>query len=488
MSLTTGLNIARSALNATGGQTAVVSRNIASVNDPNYTRRSANLISLVGGGVGIASISRSTNKALFDARLDASSQAVMQQSVVASLERLQNTVGDPESDMSPAALIGKFADAMQLYATSPNDSAASASAVARAKDLARSLNEATVAVQTVRSEADADMASSVGTINSLLSQLEEVNAAIVGRSASNEDVSDYLDQRDKIITDLSQEIGIKTQLRGNNDIVIFTDSGVTLFETKARSVTFQATPGYNAATPGNAVYVDGVPVTGDAASMGLHSGRLAGLAAIRDDYAPRYQAQLDEIARGLIQSFAESDQSASPSLPDVPGLFTWSGAPAIPGSGAVNGLAGELRVSATVDPAQGGNANLLRDGGISGNPAYIYNSTGAAGFSDRLQGLIDALGAQQAFDPSAGLGANATLANFAAGSAGWLQEARKSASADASYSTALLSRATESLSNASGVNLDEEMTIMLELERSYQASAKLLSAIDSLFDTLLASV
>jgi flagellar hook-associated protein 1 FlgK len=269
--------------------------------------------------------------------------------------------------------------------------------------------------------------------------------------------------------------------------VIFTDSGVTLFETRARAVTFQPTPGYDASTPGNAVYVDGVPVTGDTASMALHSGRLAGLAAIRDDFAPRYQTQLDEIARGLIQSFAESDQSSS-ALPDVPGLFTWSGAPAIPGLGSVVGLAGEIRISANVDPAQGGNANLLRDGGISGNPAYIYNSTGAAGFSDRLQGLIDSLNAAQAFDPLAGLGANASLANYAAGSAGWLQEARKSAAADASYSAALLSRATESLSNASGVNLDEEMTIMLELERSYQASAKLMAAIDALFDSLLASV
>jgi flagellar hook-associated protein 1 FlgK len=160
----------------------------------------------------------------------------------------------------------------------------------------------------------------------------------------------------------------------------------------------------------------------------------------------------------------------------------------MPGIGPVAGLAGEIRVNASVDPAQGGIVNLLRDGGISGNPAYVYNSTGAAGFSDRLQGLIDSLNASQAFDPSAGLGANASLANFASGSAGWLQEARKSAAADASYSTALLSRATESLSNASGVNLDEEMTIMLEVERSYQASAKLMSAIDALFDTLLATV
>ncbi|MGE3831588.1 MAG: flagellar hook-associated protein FlgK [Parvibaculaceae bacterium] len=487
MSLTTSLNIARSALNATGGQTAVVSRNIASVNDPNYTRRYANLTTLEGGGVSVSSIGRSTDKVLFDARLDASSQSTMQDSIVAALERLQNTVGDPESETSAAALIGKLNDALQLYATSPNDNAAAASAVARANDVARALNDATSAVQSVRSQADADMASSVGTINSLLSKLEEVNATIVGRSSTNEDISDYLDQRDKIISDLSQEIGIKTQIRGNNDLVVFTDSGVTLFETKARTVTFQATPGYNAATPGNAVYVDGVPVTGDSASMGIRSGRLAGLAAIRDDYAPRYQAQLDEIARGLIQSFAESDQSGG-ALPDVPGLFTWSGNPAIPGVGAVSGLAGEIRVAASVDPAQGGNAKLLRDGGISGNPAYVYNSTNAAGFTDRLQGLIDSLGASQAFDPSAGLGANATLASFASGSAGWLQEARKSATADATYSTALLNRATESLSNASGVNLDEEMTIMLELERSYQASAKLMSAVNDLFQTLLDSV
>ena len=55
------------------------------------------------------------------------------------------------------------------------------------------------------------------------------------------------------------------------------------------------------------------------------SGRLIGLAAVRDTYAVTYQNQLDEIARGLIEAFAESDQSASPSLPDAPGLFTYPG-------------------------------------------------------------------------------------------------------------------------------------------------------------------
>ena len=60
------------------------------------------------------------------------------------------------------------------------------------------------------------------------------------------------------------------------------------------------------------------------------SGRLTGFAAVRDSATVTYQNQLDEIARGLIEAFAESDQSASPSLPDVPGLFTYPGSPAIP--------------------------------------------------------------------------------------------------------------------------------------------------------------
>ena len=153
-----------------------------------------------------------------------------------------------------------------------------------------------------------------------------------------------------------------------------------------------------------------------------------------------YQSQLDEIARGLIRATAESDQSASPTLPDAPGLFTWNGAPAMPASGIQIGLAGMIKVNASVDPAQGGNPSRLRDGGISnpGNPAYVYNSTGASGFSDRLNQLLDALDKQQSFDPSAGAGANASVSGFAASSVAWLQAERKSASDDADSKSTLL--------------------------------------------------
>ena len=163
----------------------------------------------------------------------------------------------------------------------------------------------------MRADADTEMATSVTTINQLLAQFQTVNTSIVKGTIAGSDVTDYLDLRDSILSKLSQEVGITVGTRANNDTVIYTDSGVTLFETSARSVTFSQTNAYTAGTTGNAVYIDGVAVTGASAVMPLHGGKLAGLAALRDDAAVTYQSQLDEIARGLIETFAESDQTAA---------------------------------------------------------------------------------------------------------------------------------------------------------------------------------
>ena len=100
--------------------------------------------------------------------------------------------------------------------------------------------------------------------------------------------------------------------------------------------------------------VDGVPITGASSPMAIQSGALAGLANLRDTVAPEYQAQLDQIAGGLVNAFAESDQSAKPGLPSLPGLFTYSGATGLPTTTAMTGLAASIEVNPAVDPSQGG--------------------------------------------------------------------------------------------------------------------------------------
>ena len=73
-------------------------------------------------------------------------------------------------------------------------------------------------------------------------------------------------------------------------------------------------------------------------------------------------------------------------------------------------------------------------------------------------------------------------------SAGWLQEGRKVADDSYQYQSTLYNRSFESFTRTTGVNLDEELSLMLEIERSFQTSSKLISVIDSMYSALLGAV
>lgn len=488
MSLSASLNTALSSLATTADQTSILSRNVARAGDTTASRKSAEVITIPGYGVRLASVTRVVNVALFNNVLESTSTSAGQRAIADALQQLEQTVNDTELDASPAALLEKLNDALQRYASAPDSLATAQAAVAAARDVVTSLNDATDLIQKVRAQADADIAGSVDNLNTLLARFETVNNEIVKGSRTGSDVTDYLDQRDQILRQISEEVGIKTITRADNSMAIFTDSGVTLFDVSARAISFQPTASYSAATTGNAIYADGVPITGSSAVMGVGSGRLNGLVKVRDDLAVTYQSQLDEVARGLITAFAESDQSAIPALPDAAGLFTWSGGPAIPPSGTlVPGLAASITLNTLVDPDQGGDATLLRDGGING-AAYDYNTTNASGYTGRVNELIDKLNGAQAFDPAAKLSALTNLKSFASASVAWLEQSRSTASDDADYSETLLAQSAETLNKVTGVNLDEEMALMLELERTYQASSKLITTVNAMLETLLAAV
>ncbi|OAF02582.1 flagellar biosynthesis protein FlgK [Bradyrhizobium centrolobii] len=489
MNLTAALESARSSLMASGIQSSVVSRNIAGASSAGYSRKIAVLDNLPGTGVYVAAIQRAASSGLYNNVLIATSSSAKQTAIYDGLQKIASaTVDDPELDQSPTAQLNALKQALQQYANAPDNTTLAQAAVTSAKDMATALNQATQTVQSVREGADADMKTSVQNINRLLSQFQTVNTAIVKGTISGDDITDYLDQRDSIVSQLSQELGVTMSIRTNGDAALYTDSGAVLFDKTARTVSFTSTNVYTAGTTGNAVYIDGVPVTGANSVMPLKSGKLAGLAQLRDQDTVTYQSQLDEIARGLINTFRESDQSGA-SLPDVPGLFTYPGAPAMPASATVSvGLAGAISVAASVDPAQGGNPNLLRDGAISGNVAYQYNTAGNAGYSARLQQLIGGMDASQPFDATTQGKPSGSLIDFASSSTSWIENQRKTADSNVTYQKTLLDRSTAALSNVAGVNMDDEMSLMLQVERTYSASSKIISTVDEMLQSLLAAV
>ncbi|MBQ0710506.1 MULTISPECIES: flagellar hook-associated protein FlgK [unclassified Ochrobactrum] len=465
MSLSSALLTAKSSLAATSKQTSVVSRNIAGANDPDYSRRTASLVSGPYGSLYVG-ISRSADEALFNKFIQSNSTASSSSILAGGLDRLSSLYSADNYSGSPASLIADLRDALQTYAASPSNSALGDSVVSVAQSLANALNAGTKQVQSLRNDADREIADSVANINDLLAKFEKVNQEIVGGTRANRDVSDYMDQRDAILKQLSGEIGITTMMRGDNDMVIFAENGVTLFETTARKVSFEQSTVLAPGISGKAVLVDGVPLNHETFDQPYGTGRLSGLLQLRDQIAPQYQMQLDEIARNLVSIFAEGDD----------GLLVWSD-PAGPKN------AGTIRVSSSYVTSEGGSPTKLRDG-VNGQ----FNPGGAAGFSDRLRALNEAFSEPMAFDPAAGLAANSSLIDYSASSISWLEGKRQKANSEFSYNATVATQADAALSNANGVDMDTEMALLLDLEHSYQASSRVLTTISAMLDDLLNAV
>jgi flagellar hook-associated protein 1 len=482
--LSAALSQALSGLRVSSEQSALVSRNISRANEDGYSRKYAQVSTDTDGSARITSIARNSERKLLDAYNNASASNERQKIILSSLEALQKSIGDIEDESSLASGINSLQDKLKILEANPSDQNQARLAVRAAGSLATQLNSISQNVQQLRAEADAGVKASVDNINGLLARLQTVNNKTVATTTSDPGNAENLDERDSILKNLSAELGIRTVAQANNGIAVYTDGGVTLFNQVARPVTFAASTNLGASSAGSAVFADGVPIAGPGAQMPTKQGKLASHVYVRDSLTVDYHRQIDEIARGLVVAFSESDQSANPSLPDATGLFNYPGSPTVPSSpSAVSGLASAIRVN----PAYEGNALLLRDAGSNG-PLYGSNPSGTPGFQDRLSELISALDQQMTFSSDAKLPSPASIKDFAGSSAGWVENLRAEASNKSDYLDALAVRSREALGRATGVNIDDEMSAMLSLERSYQAAAKVMTVVGQMFDSLLSVV
>jgi flagellar hook-associated protein 1 len=485
MSLSTALGIAQSTLLNTSRQTTVISRNISEVSNPDYSRRTAVLVT-AANGARVMEIKRATNDVLFKQSLTATSAAASQSKLLDGANSLSLDVYGVEHARSPSTLMGKFLEALQIYGASPSSISVAETTIEAARQVVRSLNDSTDAIQAFRSDMDRQILGSVGELNRLLADFKVANDAVVAGTQVGRDVNEALDQRDGVLKKISELVPISAIQRPNNDLMLVTTSGVTLFETVPRDVTFSPIAIHAPGVTGNAIYIDGVPISASAGGNATASGSLAAMIQLRDHVAAGMQAQLDEVARALITMFAETDPNDV--QPDAAGLFTWAGAPAIPAAGTLqHGMARLISINAAFDFPQGGNPHLLRDGGANG-AAYVHNTTGGVSYSDLILSYAKRLEEPIAFDPAAGIQGTISLLAYSGESVSWFEAIRQDASRASESTRALMMYTQEALSNATGVNIDEELSLLLDLEHTYEASARLLRAIDDMLMALMNAV
>jgi flagellar hook-associated protein 1 FlgK len=325
-------------------------------------------------------------------------------------------------------------------------------------------------------QADAAIARDASLLNNALQRIETLNSQIVRIEVATGDANALRDQRQAAIDSIAAIVPLRQVDRQDGQVALFTPGGAVLLDGSARDIGFTPT---SLITPqmtlaGGALsglQIDGRPVDlGDRGPIG--GGRLAANFALRDTQAPAIQAQLDGLARDLVERFQTADATLPP---DAPGLFTDAGGPFDP----VNefGLSARLSVNALADPEQGGALSRLRDGLGAAAPGF-------PGDARQLQALSDALTNPAAPSSTALSGAARSVSGLAAHILSGVARARVSAEAEQGFSAArhdaLRTRELEG-----GVDTDAEMANLLRIEQAFAANAQVIQAVDEMLQLLL---
>ncbi|MDP3197504.1 flagellar hook-associated protein FlgK [Tabrizicola sp.] len=481
MSITSALAGALSGLSATSRQAEILSSNVANATTPGYARRQVGLGAAVlaghGQGVQILGVTRDVDRHLLGERRIAQAGGGDRDVRAAFLKRVEQTLGTADNPSSLAARLAAFDQALVESAGRPESQARLNSVATTAKSLMAGLAAATTDIQNARASADRRIGEDVGKLNSTLQQLHELNVNLRSFTGAGRDVSALLDERQRLVDQISAIVPVREVPRDLNQIALFTVGGAPLLEGSAAVIGFTPvhtiTPEMTQALGGlSGITINGRPYDTAGSSSPILGGTLGALFSVRDELAVGAQGKLDAAARDLLERFAGLDPTLAPG---AAGLFTDAGGTFDPLNEV--GLAGRLRLNPAADPAQGGALFRLRDG-------LGAATEGPPGNGTLLTALHAALTGPR---PLASAGFTAGDRSFAVLTSDILSDAssmRLSAQSEQSFSAARLTALTD-LEAQNGIDTDQEMQELLVLEKNYAANAKVIQAVADMIDTLI---
>jgi flagellar hook-associated protein 1 FlgK len=310
-----------------------------------------------------------------------------------------------------------------------------------AQNLVSDFQEASGQISNLQTNTQDQLATSVAQVNTMLKQVATLNGEIGSTEGSGSPANALIDQQNQIMGELASSIGAVAVPQSDGAINVDV-GGVTLVQ-GTWSDTVQATGGAGAMSL--VAHASGAPLS---ASSGSISGQLAAI----NQYLPAYQSQLDAAANDLATT-VNTQLAAGYTATGASG----SGYPLFEGTGA-----GGLSVnSAIVNNPQliaasdtGTVPDATNNGGNAQAMAELYNSS--TGPDQQYQSLIQGIGAQ-------------------------VSAVNSQVQAQTSVSNA----AQDNLQSIEGVNTNDEMVQMLTYQNAYQASAKLISTVDTMMQALI---
>ncbi len=451
----------------------VVSENIANVNTPGYSRQRIVLETAppttsngfpMGSGVQVSAVERYYDALLQKQLVNASTTSGYDSKKSEVLKQVEPIFNEIAQDGLGTSISGFFA-AWQDLTTNPTGNTERRAILSSAQIMtdqfhyvSRTLNDAIK----IQNEA---VSPTVDDINSTLSHVAQLNGQIKLTELASGNANEMRDQRDYLIRQLSEKLAVTytENSDGSTDIAYTDTTGtyalVTGSQAGSLSVTTSGTLP-DGTTPRSMVQI--TPAGGGATTtVAPVTGSLGALMQMRDTTIPDYLGQVNSLAAKLVSTVNTLHNNAT----SPGGAYDRNGNPG-----------GDLFLAAGVT------AGTIQV--VISDPTLIAASKSATAVGDNA----NAVALAQLVDAPVMAGGTATFNNYYNGLVAQIGIDVQSAKAVELQDAAFMKQLTNLRESNSGVSLDEELADLMKYQRSYQASAKLITTAGDMMDVLLGMV
>lgn len=431
-----GMHIALAGLRSARAQMDVAAQNVGNAANPDFAKRRILSGTSVGGPEGMY-LQRVTDE-FYENRTRSetilNSKLMTKAGLMSSLEQV---VPEP-GDNGPSALMNRFFSAVEDVVANPTQVATRQVLVQSAQDASQSFRSVNEGIMRLRRDVVGRVQLLASEVNTEAAKLAELNKTIVSTTGAGVDASALIDQRDKVAVHLASLIG-GTVDRGPMQTVNVTITGGTLVAGVNHNELQVTDDGVTVGFEWTGPLFTG-PLVGDL------GGEAAGYLEFANTDVPLTLSALDTAANALKDQVNALHQTGF-GLDGVSGRPLFSGTSA--GDITVNPdiIADPSRFAASIDGSK-------LDTTIANRIANLVDST--TGPLQELRSFVSNLGAKVA--------SVSQSAEIQAGVLGQVEGARNA---------------------ARGVTIDDEVAAIVQYQRAYEASAKVIQVFDEVMRSLM---
>ena len=327
MGLSAAMVSALSGLRATQAAVDLVAQNVANAETAGYTKKSIQRETIVVNGLSIGvratEVTRAIDALLLAQTRDEQGERARLDVIANALGQLDAVFGVPGGADSLDGAISAFVSALQDLSDAPEQQSLRSIVLSEAQALVAKINDLSQAVQGLRQQAETGLGDAVSRADALMKDIAEINGRIGREQVGGGGIVDLLDQRDRLLGELSLYMDINVQETDSGAVRVFTQAGHLLVDgSESMSLVFNQNSSVGPSslystdpsqrTVGTLFRDNGSGQLLDLfADGGVSGGIIGGYRELRDDLLVDAQAQLDELAHALSLSLSQTDVSST---------------------------------------------------------------------------------------------------------------------------------------------------------------------------------